>query len=246
MRIAALSDIHGNVFALQAVLDDVQRHSVDLVVNLGDIFYGPIAPRATYELLVDRKIVSILGNQDRQLHETAAAGIAANATLQFVLADLGGEPLDWLRSLPADDEIDGGVYLCHGTPTDDTDYLLEDVATGRARLRPDGDIVTRLAGRTAKLVLCGHSHLPRTVALSSGQMVVNPGSIGLPAYTDDDPVAHAMETCSPHASYAIIEDSARGWTVQQVKVAYDHRRAAQAAIEHGRRDWARFLTTGRQ
>ena len=245
MRIAALSDIHGNVFALQAVLDDVQRRGVDLIVNLGDIFYGPIAPRATFDLLVGREISTILGNQDRQLYQADGTEIAANPTLQFVLTDLGPEPLDWLRSLPADEQLDGGIHLCHGTPTGDTEYLLEDVATGRARLRSDEDIIARLAGNTARLVVCGHTHLARTVALSSGQLVVNPGSVGLPAYTDDAPVAHTMETCLPHAAYAILEDGARGWTVQQVKVAYDHQQAARAAIENGRPDWARFLTTGR-
>ena len=67
------------------------------------------------------------------------------------------------------------------------------------------------ADRLRPLILCGHTHLPRVVALSSGQLVVNPGSVGLPAYADDAPVAHAMQTFSPHASYAILESGPSGW-----------------------------------
>jgi len=69
MKIAALSDIHSNVFALAAVLTDVKKRGVDVVVNLGDILYGSIEPKATYDLLMQHDIITISGNQDRQIHE---------------------------------------------------------------------------------------------------------------------------------------------------------------------------------
>jgi predicted phosphodiesterase len=142
-------------------------------------------------------------------------------------------------------QVEGGITMFHGSPLDDADYLLEDVSRGWPRVRSDGEITRRLGGVTATLLLCGHTHIPRTVRLASGQLIVNPGSVGLPAYTDDDPVAHTMENFSSHASYAIIEESGSVWTVMQIKVAYNHREAATVARKRQREDWAHYLTTGR-
>ncbi|ERL54551.1 metallophosphoesterase family protein [Psychrobacter aquaticus] len=85
--IAAISDIHSNVFALEAVMADIKNRDVDQVVNLGDILYGPIAPKATYKLLMTYRddIVTICGNQDRQIYEATEADIAANATLDLIV-----------------------------------------------------------------------------------------------------------------------------------------------------------------
>ena len=76
-------------------------------------------------------------------------------------------------------------------------------------------------------------------------MIINPGSVGLPAYTDDEPIMHSMENYSPHASYAVLEKSRMGWTIQQIKVPYDYQRAAEKAQEQRRADWVHFLSTGR-
>ncbi|MEJ2654790.1 MAG: metallophosphoesterase family protein [Acidihalobacter sp.] len=244
MKIAALSDIHGNVYALRAVLADVRRRGTDTLVNLGDILYGPVAPRATYDLLMEQAFVTIRGNQDRQIYEAGEVELAANPTLRFVREDLGREPLEWMRSLPFDARLDE-VHLCHGTPDDDLVYLIEDVADGHPRVRPEADILRLLNGLNAPLILCGHSHTPRTVQLDNGPLIVNPGSVGLPAYADDEPVRHAMETFSPHASYAVLERSAQGWTVEHVKVPYDHHAAARDAARRGRPDWVHCLTSGR-
>nr|WP_269809149.1 metallophosphoesterase [Enterovibrio nigricans] len=100
MRIALLSDIHSNVYALDAVLHDVFRENVDVVVNLGDILYGPIEPRATFDLLMENEIVTICGNQDRQIFEAQGEDISSNPTTQFILNDLGSAPLEWMRTLP--------------------------------------------------------------------------------------------------------------------------------------------------
>ncbi|RJQ54703.1 MAG: metallophosphoesterase [Desulfobacteraceae bacterium] len=245
MRTAVLSDIHGNAYALEAVLSDVKKRSADFLLNLGDILYGPIAPRSTYDLLMEHDFVTIRGNQDRQIYENASNEIESNPTLSFILKDLGRKPIDWLRSLPFDCRLTDEIYLCHGTPTNDLGYLLERIETGRAGVRPDKEILELLNGKSAKVILCGHTHTPRTVELSTGQLVVNPGSVGLPAYTDEEPVLHSMENFSPHASYAMLEKVALGWTVQHIKVAYDYHRAAKKAARCDRSDWVHFLITGR-
>jgi predicted phosphodiesterase len=246
LKIAVLSDIHSNVYALDAVIADTKRRSVDVLVNLGDILYGPIAPMATFDLLQSHDILTIRGNQDRQICEAARLEIESNPTMRFVLEDLGQEPVDWMAMLPFDMQVTADIYACHGTPASDLIYLLENVESGYPRRRTADEIIELLNGQSSPVVLCGHTHIPRLVQLASGQMIVNPGSVGLPAYIDDEPCRHAMENHSPHASYAIIEKVGTGnWLVELVKVPYDVEQAVRAAKERGRQDWAHFLATGR-
>ncbi len=251
IKIAAISDIHSNVFALEAVLADIKRHNVDQIVNLGDILYGPIAPKATYELLMANQdaIITIRGNQDRQIYETTAAEIASSQTMAFIIDDLPKEAIEWMRALPFDYRLSNEVYLCHGSPTDDMIYLLEDIQTGQPMVRNDADILALLNGIDSSVIICGHTHIPRTITLSTGQIIVNTGSVGYPAYEDDLPILHKMQTYSPHASYALIEcvenEQGRRWQTQHIKVAYDYEAAAKLALKNSREDWAFALRTGR-
>lgn len=245
MRIAVLSDIHSNVFALEAVIKHIKRQHVDISVNLGDILYGPIAPKATYELLMEQHFVTISGNQDRQIYQATNVEINSNPTMQFIIDDLGSQPLAWMKSLPFDLQMTDEIYLCHGTPKDDLTYLLEDIDKGYAQLRSDKKITQLLDGNSTDLVCCGHTHLPRVVTLKNGQTIVNPGSVGLQAYTDDEPVIHSMENFNPHASYSIVEKINGQWSIEQIRVAYDVTLAVKASIKRQRLDWAHCLMTGR-
>jgi putative phosphoesterase len=241
-RIAIIADIHANVWALNAVLSDIRRERVDVLVNLGDVLYGPLAPLATFERLQSEKVVlTVRGNQDRQIYD----GSFNSSTLNFVIQDLGEEAISWLKGLPETAVFEDEIFLCHGTPSSDETYLLEDVSSGRAVLKPEEEIVRLVGGVRYPVILCGHSHLPRLVSLAGGQIILNPGSVGLPAYSDELPVPHVMETYSPHASYAILTRTATGWDVAFQKVAYDFERASQVATERGREDWAKSIATGR-
>ena len=251
ITIAAISDIHSNVFALDAVLADIKRRNVDQIVNLGDILYGPIAPKATYELLMANQdnIMTICGNQDRQIYAATAAEIVTNPTLAFILDDLPIAAIEWMRSLPFDCYLSAEVYLCHGSPTDDMMYLLEDVSSGLPNVRSDADILAQLNGVGSAVIVCGHTHIPRTVRLSTGQTIINTGSVGYPAYEDDLPNAHKMQTYSPHASYALITcvETKQGqrWQSEYIRVPYDHEAAAKLVSINRREDWAFALRTGR-
>jgi len=246
MKIAIVSDIHSNVFALDAIIKDLKKHPVDLKANLGDIVYGSIAPRSTFELLMEYDFVTISGNQDRQIYESSEEEIASNPIMQFILDDLGTKPLAWLKSLPFDIQVNEEIYCCHGTPKSDLVYLLEDVSRGYPLLRSDSEIIDLLAGQKSKLICCGHTHISRTVNLSSGQLIVNPGSVGLPAYTDNDPVFHSMESFNHYASYAIIEKDNSEWVVRHIQVPYDYQRAVNESKKRDHGDWAHFLSTGRR
>jgi len=139
------------------------------------------------------------------------------------------------------------VFACHGSPAGgDLDYLLDDVSSGRAVLASEDAIRPRLAGvGPATLVLCGHTHMPRAVQVRR-VLVVNPGSIGMPAYTDDGTVPHVIETGAPHARYAVVTRRPGGtWSAQLRAVAYNWDEAARQAALNGRHGVARWTATGR-
>ena len=137
------------------------------------------------------------------------------------------------------------MFCCHGTPASDTQELIERITAGRVDLADAETITGRLNGVRHPVVLCGHKHVPRAVWLPSGQLVVNPGSVGLPAYWHDEPVLHVVEAGSPHARYAILTKTAAGWGVEHVALAYPWGAAADAARRSGRDDRAGFISTGR-
>lgn len=247
MRIALLSDIHANALALRAVLADIQRIGVDQIFNLGDILYGPLWPRETFDLLQTINAVTIQGNQDRDIYEAVPEELQQRPIMRLTLEDLGADGVAWLKSLPKTKRVDD-VFLCHGTPRSDMVYLLESVESGEASVRDDAEIQALLGDCGAPVIVCGHTHTPRAVRLASGQLVVNPGSVGLPAYDDELPVRHRMQSYSPDASYAILENVNRNWTVALRRVPYDFIAAARRARElgsPGALKWAEWLETGR-
>ncbi|MBB3105938.1 putative phosphodiesterase [Psychrobacter luti] len=249
--IAAISDIYSNVFALEAVLADIKHRDIDQIVNLGDILYGPIAPKATYELLTKYQddIITIRGNQDRQIYEATTVEIKGNSTLAFIMKDLPEMAIRWMQNLPFDYHLNEDIYLCHGSPTDDMVYLLENIETGQPTLRNNADVLALLNGIDSPVIVCGHTHIPRTVMLSTGQIIINTGSVGYPAYKDDLPIMHKMQTYSPHASYALIKcvENKKGkqWQTEHIRMPYDYEGAAKLALTNGREDWAFALRTGR-
>ena len=245
-KLGIIADVHGNSLALDAVLHDAAERGVERLVDLGDTLYGPLRPLEAYHLFRRAPLVAgVAGNQDRALYQASQTDVAANRKLSFVINDLGPEPLAWLRSLPPTAVVDDEIFLCHGTPASDTTYLLEDVSSGHPLVRAEAEIMTLLSGVTQPVVLCGHSHMPRVVQLANGQLIVNPGSVGLPAYDDDAPVTHFMETFSPHASYAILEQNRAGWSVALHRVPYNWDEAAKQALGLEARDWAQGIATGR-
>jgi predicted phosphodiesterase len=245
MKIAVLSDIHSNIYALEEVIKDTKNRGVDVTLNLGDMFYGPIEPRKTYELIRQSQFINICGNQDRQILEASLTQLEENPTLRYSYEDLGEDVLYWIQDLPFEKLIGGTYYMIHGTYFDDTQYLLEDVSSGEPILRDEKKIIELLDDIKAPFIFCGHSHIPRCVKLSTGQVAINPGSVGLPAYQDELPNPHIMENNSPDASYIILTVDETSYNIEQIKVAYDFESAAKKAQENGREDWAYALKTGK-
>ncbi|HSQ17985.1 MAG TPA: metallophosphoesterase family protein [Anaerolineales bacterium] len=241
-KIAIVSDIHGNILALEKVVADIETRQVDGVFNLGDHISGPLYPKETLDFLRKQDWVQLLGNHDRQLisQNPQQHGLSD----QYAFSCLNDADLDWLRTLPASTMVENQFFLFHGTPSSDTTYLLETVGHGKAWLATPAEIAQRLDGAMAQIMLCGHTHIPRVVEMAQDILIVNPGSVGLPAYDDETPEYHVMETGSPHARYVILEYKNCNWQVEMISVGYDYQQAAQQARKNGRPDWEYALQTG--
>ncbi|WP_150525898.1 metallophosphoesterase family protein [Roseibium sediminis] len=243
MKIAVVSDIHGNLPALEAVLADLKSEATDVVVNLGDCVSGPLWPEETAQLLMEQEWPTVRGNHDRQVLNALSS--PETTTDGFSIRRLSETSKQWLASLQPTIRFSEEIFLCHGTPTRDNKYLTEQVEGSKAFLADEATIAAALEGERSPLICCGHTHIPRVIRLTcTGQTIVNPGSIGLPAYDDDQPLWHKMEIGSPHARYAIMQETHIGWFFYEKVVTYDWEKAAQQAELNGRPTWAHSLRHG--
>jgi predicted phosphodiesterase len=259
MKIAAISDIHGNIDALHAVLADIDAQGVDLIVNGGDTLGGPLASARTAELLMARGVPMIAGNHERQLLTLPPERLSRSDAC--TASEIDARQRQWLAGAPPTRWLAPDVFVCHGTPTSDLHYWLETVTedfgqhgSPGVRAATAAEALQRLGSgehtERASLILCGHTHVPRVMTLPSPNdghaiTVVNCGSVGLPAYDDAHPHWHHIETGSPHARYALVRRAARGWHVELRSVSYDAEPMARLAEQRDRPEWAHALRTGR-
>jgi predicted phosphodiesterase len=242
MRLAIIADMHGNLPALEAVLADIERRGVDRIVDLGDCVSGPLWPRETCALLMARGFPTVRGNHDRWVATFAPADLGPSD--RYTQGQLDETQRRWLGDLPATLRLDPDIFAVHGRPDDDNRYLLEEIEQGRL-VRAGADTIAQRLGRTdAALVLCGHSHQQHMIRLPDGPLVLNPGSVGLPAYRDPEDVPHVSEVGSPHARYALVERGGGGMTIELVALDYDHASAAKRAAANNNPGWAHALATG--
>lgn len=244
IRLVILSDIHGNLPALEAALADAAAAGgADRFVDLGDSVSGPLWPVETLDLLDRLGAIAVRGNHERRIAFWSRERL--NPTDGFTVDRLPRERLSGLGARPVTAVVAPGVSACHGTPDDDTAYLIERIENRRLIRDEVEAIAARIGdtGRGARVVLAGHSHRPDLVRLADGTLVVNPGSVGCPAYSDEVP-PHRQEAGAPHARYARLTLHEDRVDVEFRAVAYDHERAARRARTAGRADWEHALRTG--
>jgi predicted phosphodiesterase len=216
-----------------------------MLFDLGDSLYGPLDPAGTARLMMNPGLpsVSVRGNQDRNLLDPAA-DLALNGSLAFTRGQLSPEALAWVGRLPTIAVVDGEIALCHGAPLNDEVYLLDSPGPSGSVLRSHHEISRLLGGLVEPVLCCGHTHLQRVVQIPDGPLVINPGSVGSPAFADTEPYPYKVESGSPHARYALMEKGPRGYLVELVSVPYDYEAAAVLAENNRRPDWAIALRTG--
>ena len=258
MKIAFISDIHGNLPALQAVLAEIDQAGVNHIINCGDTLGGPLESARTADLLMQRQIPMIAGNHERQMLTLPPEKMNASDTC--ALAELSAAQRAWLATAPPTMWLADDVFICHGTPHSDLQGWLETVTNDfgvngsvGVRAATQAEVLERMGSGDhlqANLMACGHTHTPRVVSVPNPagdhlMTIVNPGSVGLPAYGDAHPYRHFIENGSPHARYAVAEQTPAGWQIELRSVMYDFESMAKLAESRQRPDWAIALRTGR-
>jgi predicted phosphodiesterase len=231
-RIAALSDVHGNAVALEAVLADVAKAKPDAVVVAGDLVLNGPEPAMVIDVLrslADDGALVIAGNTDIAVadFDYAAAFPWMTDGIPDAIVDaaewahdaLGAERLDWLRRLPSerrwrssDDDDETLVLVCHGSPGSQTagfDQNLDPSVT-----------IERVARTDARIIVCGHTHLPEVRDLG-WKVIVNDGSAG---YVFDG---------DPTASWALIEMAGGEVSAEIKRTAFDTLAVANAISARG-------------
>lgn len=181
MRVAALSDVHGNLPALEAVLAEVAEACVELLVVGGDVVPGPM-PQECLERLrrLDVPTQFLLGNGESAVLAEATGsdpGVPEpfRELIRWTAGRLDAEARAWLADWPASVRIAhpgvGEIFFCHATPRSDTEIF--------TRRTPEAALVPLIEPLRADLVVCGHTHMPFDRRIATTR-VVNAGSVGMP------------------------------------------------------------------
>jgi predicted phosphodiesterase len=228
VRIAVVSDIHGNAHALDRCLDDLaSRGGADVVVAAGDLCLDGPKPKRVLKRLREIGARALRGNTDRMIGEGAAAQRDPEdaRAVEWTQARIGGEWTRWLADLPATlafGEDEDGLLVCHANPKSDDEHCWPDAYDDTLE-RFFGDVPQRT-------IAFGHLHLSY-VRVWRGRTLVNVASAGLPK--DGDPNAH----------YAILTQRSGGWEVQSRRVPFDVEKVARQLRKSGIPDVEKRLET---
>jgi len=211
MRIAVLSDIHGNLLGLDACLADLaSQGGAEAIVAAGDLCLDGPKPKKVLQRLEEIGAACVRGNTDRYIAEDRDESFepAERAQIAWTRREIGERWLSWMQALPfalriGDD--DNQLLIVHANPSSDDEHLWPDA---------DETELRRLIGEeTATAIAFGHLHLPY-VRIWRGKLLVNVASAGLPKDGD------------PRACYAILTEREGGWQVKHRRVAFDTKRVA--------------------
>lgn len=218
MRIAVISDIHGNLVGLDACLADLQAQGgADAIVAAGDFCVDGPKPKKVLQRLEEVGAQCIRGNTDRYLSVPGDETFQEDelAQMEWTRHEIGEKWLQWLAELPFAlriGEDDNQLLVVHANPTTDDEHLWPDA---------DDATLTRLIGdEKASAIAFGHLHLPY-VRVWRGKMLVNVASAGLPKDGD------------ARAAYAIFTQRNGGWEVKHRRVEFDVKKVATQLADSG-------------
>jgi len=234
MKIALISDIHGNLPALEAVYQSIKEKGISEIYNSGDSLYGPLWPEETAQFLISHNIKSIMGNEDEEL----LSGSSRNETVKYTKSQLSESSRNWLKALPGFFK-NQYITLFHGSPDNNRKYFLEKICRGKIAIKSNEELAEDIKNIKTKYTGFGHSHLERVIILKE-QILINAGSVGCPAFSDDHP-KHKIESLNNFAKYVIIDNK----NTEMCYIAYDYKKSCKQAKKNNRDDWSRYLEFGR-
>lgn len=229
MKIAVISDVHGNKSALDKVLDDIKQKKADKIYCLGDIAMGGYDPNYTIDKLFELKkemnddFEIIQGNTDKLIvdyNDTLYEKMLKTNPLMAQALNLDVKIInDDKKRLLSNLNIDkiltvNGVkiHLVHGSPRKQDENIFPDT--------PSSEVEKMVETSPADVILCGHTHIPCGFSLNSGKTVVNAGSIGRSMTKDKMPV-YLLMTINSNGAYSF----------EHIKVKYDNKQTAQLIKE---------------
>lgn len=229
MRIALISDIHGNLISLDAVLADIERQQIDTLICLGDVVAPGPQPREVIERLRELNCLFVAGNFDAAVLDVEAMA-RQNGTSPVVIEavkwcaqQLSEDQLDFLRTFHPfiSLRLDGGIRLlcCHGSPGSNTSRIYATT--------PDAELDALLEGSDADVLAAANTHV-QMLRSHGEKLIVNPGSVGVPVtQTPSSGVPGVL----PEAKYAILTTTSDGIGVdlRRVRVDLDAIRRAELA-----------------
>ena len=235
MRIALISDIHGNRIALQAVLRDVAKAGVDQLFFLGDVATLGPDPTGSIELLHEQNCVCILGNHDEfmlnpKLAQTYTQADEILTAIDWCRDRLSADHLDFLRSfkpfLPVELGAGQKLLLFHGSPRSHMEVILSTTESSK--------LDEIFSGHDAQIMAGGHTHI-QMLRQHKGALILNPGSVGSPFVE----FVNSVPKLLPEAEYAILEVKDNETAVSLKRVPLDRRRLIEAAeaSDCPMRDW---------
>ena len=244
MRIAVISDIHSNIYALEEVLEDIKSRNVDLTVCTGDLVGYATRPNEVIEVLRREKILTIMGNYDEAIgnfkiicgcdYKDPKDAEKAGMSMHFTGQETTPENKEYLRNLPKEATItfnNKTIRFVHGSTRIINEYLKENSKEAKEVM---GELVE-------DILVCGHTHIPYAKYYGE-KLLVNAGSVGKP------------KTSTPDANYVIIDiqnedeisKKASSVEVEIIEVPYDFEKIAKEIEENEilPNDFARLIRKG--
>jgi len=210
MKIAFISDIHGNAKALDAVLADIEKRKADKVVVLGDISYRGPEPQRALDLIRSLNTDVIKGNADEWVVRGVKQGEVPEQALEmmnkerdWIRSNLNVESIDYLHNLPTELSIEAEglkIHAYHATPTSLFEVVLQD--------EKEESLTAKMMSKEADLYIYGHIHRPY-IRYINGKCIMNIGSVGLP-----------FDGLNK-ASYALVEINGKSFQTSILRVGYD-------------------------
>lgn len=245
MKIAVISDIHSNIYALEAVLADIKNRRIDLITCTGDLVGYGTRPNEVINAIRENKILTIMGNYDDAIgnyklvcgcdYPDPKDAEKASLSMQFTSEETTDENKKYLSDLPKEATLtfnNKTIRFVHGSTRFINEYLKE-----------NSHVATEVMGKLAEdILVCGHTHIPYAKYYGD-KLLVNAGSVGKP------------KTNNPNANYVIIEinndeksiDNKSSVKVEIIEVSYDFEKLAKEIEENSilPNDFARLIREGR-